>query len=52
MVGLIVLTSSDQLLFKLKIYFDFLYKTSYLTEEVNGNELSPSVCVPWHGYHS
>jgi hypothetical protein len=33
MVDLLVITSSDQLLFILKIFFDF-YKTSYLTEEV------------------
>ncbi len=39
---LLVLTSSDQLLFILKLYFSF-YKTNYLNEEVNRIERSPSV---------
>jgi hypothetical protein len=45
-VGLLVLTSLDQLLFTLKILFSFFYKTSYLNEEVNCTELFPSVSVP------
>jgi len=44
-VDLLVLTSLDKLLFILKYYFPF-YKTSYLNEEVNCTEPSPSVSVP------
>jgi hypothetical protein len=36
----------DQLLLMTLISFTFLYKTSYLNEEVNCTELSPSVSVP------
>ncbi len=43
---LFVLSSLDQLIFILKIYLHF-YKTSYLNEEVNCTEFSPSVSVPW-----
>jgi hypothetical protein len=39
MIGPIVLTSSDQLL----LVLNYLYKTSYLNEEVNSTEPSPSV---------
>jgi hypothetical protein len=49
-VDLLVLTSLDQLL-KLKNIISLLYKTSYLNEEVNCTEPSPSVGVPRHGYH-
>jgi len=45
-VHLLVLTSLDQLLFTLKLYFSF-YKTTYLNEEVNRTEPSfPSVRFP------
>jgi hypothetical protein len=42
----LVLTSSDQLLFTLKISFFLFYKMSYLNEEVNRKKPSPSVRVP------
>jgi len=42
-----VLTSLDKLIFRLKIVFTFFYKTSYLNEEVNCTEPSPSVSIPW-----
>jgi hypothetical protein len=38
-VGLLVLTSLDELLFKLKLYISF-YQTIYLNEEVNRTEHS------------
>jgi hypothetical protein len=44
-VHLLVLTSLDQWIFKLKILFTLL-QTSYLNEEVNCTELSPSVSFP------
>jgi hypothetical protein len=44
-VDLLVLTSLDQFVFK-NIIFLF-YKTSYLNEEANGTEPSPSVSIPW-----
>jgi hypothetical protein len=39
---LLELTSLDQLIFKMKKYFPLYYKTSYLNEEVNRTEPSPS----------
>ncbi len=45
-VDLLVLTSLDQLLFKLTLNFLF-YKATFLNEEVNCTEPSPSVRVPW-----
>ncbi len=47
-VDLLVLTSLDQLLWELKLNFPF-YKTTYLNEEVNCTEPSPSVRVPCLG---
>ncbi len=44
-VDLLVPTSSDQLLFVLKLYFSF-FKTTYLNEDVLCNEPFPSVRVP------
>jgi hypothetical protein len=46
MVDFLVLTNMDLLIFILKILFTFL-QTSYLNEEVNCTEPSPSVSVPW-----
>jgi hypothetical protein len=46
MVDLIVLTSLDHLLFKLKLLFTFFYKTTNLNEEVNCAEPSASVSIP------
>ncbi len=46
-VDLLVLTSSDQLILILKIWFIFFYKTSNLNEEIN---CTPSVSVPWLGF--
>jgi len=46
-VDFFVLTSLDELLLILQELFDFFYKTSYLNEEVNSTEPSPSVSVPW-----
>jgi hypothetical protein len=45
-VNLLVLASLDQLVFILKFLITFFYKTSYLNEEVNCTEPSPSVRVP------
>jgi hypothetical protein len=45
---LLVLTSSDKLLFKRNYIFLF-YKTTYSNEEVNCTEPHPSVRVPWVG---
>jgi hypothetical protein len=45
-VDLLVLTSLDQVHFILPTLCPF-YKTSYLNEEVNCTEHSPSVRVPW-----
>jgi hypothetical protein len=52
-VNLLALTSSDQLLFILKISFFLFYKTSYHKEEVNCLEPSSSVRVVClvYGYH-
>ena len=46
-VALLALTSLDEFIFILKIYVAFFYKTSYLNEEVNCTEPSPSVSIPW-----
>jgi hypothetical protein len=45
-VDLIVLTSLDQLLFILKLYFSIFAKKTYLNEEVNRTEPSNLVRVP------
>jgi hypothetical protein len=45
-VDLPVLTSLDQLLLVLKTQYTF-YTTSYLNEEVNRTEPSPSLSLPW-----
>ncbi len=45
-VGLLLLTSFDDLLFTLKILFIFFYKTSYLNEEIYCTEPSPPVSFP------
>jgi hypothetical protein len=45
-VDLLVLTSFDQLLFILKILFNLFSKISYLNEEANSTEPSPSVRIP------
>jgi hypothetical protein len=42
----LVLTSLDQLIFIMKIFFTFVCKTSYLNKEVNRTEPFPSVSVP------
>jgi hypothetical protein len=47
MVDLLVLTSSDRLLFLLKLYYYFFYKTTYLIKEVNCTKPSPSVSIAW-----
>jgi hypothetical protein len=44
MADLLELANSDQLLLMLNNVFLFIYKTSYLNEEVNCTEPSPSVC--------
>jgi hypothetical protein len=44
-VDLLILTCSDQLLHLLKIHSFFFYKTSYINEEVNCTQPSPSVRV-------
>ncbi len=44
-VDLLVLTSLDKLLLKLKTLFTS-YKMSWINEEVNCTEPSPSVCIP------
>jgi hypothetical protein len=46
-VDLLVLTSSEKLLFILNLYFFLFYETSYLNKEVNRTEPCPSVRVPW-----
>jgi len=46
-VDLLVLTGLDLLLFILKILFNFFCKTSYLNEEINCTDSSPSVSGPW-----
>jgi hypothetical protein len=43
---LLQLISLDQLLFIMKLNFS-CYKTTYLNEEVNCTESSPSVSIPW-----
>ncbi len=48
-VDLLVLTSREQQLFILKLYFLF-HKTTYLKEEVSCIEPSPSVRAPWLGW--
>jgi len=45
-VELLVLTSPDQLLFILKIFDYFFYKTTYLKVEVNRYESFPPVRLP------
>jgi hypothetical protein len=45
-IHLLAQTSLDQLRLILKTFFTF-YKTSYLNEEVNRTEPSPSVSIPW-----
>jgi hypothetical protein len=45
-VDLLVLNSSDQLLFALKLYFSF-YKTTILIRRSTVPEPSPSVSIPW-----
>ncbi len=45
-VDLLVLTGLDQLPLKLQILL-LSYTTSFLNEEVNRTEPSPSVSVPW-----
>jgi hypothetical protein len=42
----LVLTSLDQLIFIMNIFFTFVYKTRYLNEDVNRSEPFPSVSVP------
>ncbi len=39
-----------QIAFMLQLLFNFFYKTSYLNEEVNSTEPSPSVSFPWLAY--
>ncbi len=48
-VNLLVLTSLYKLLFYNEniLYILFFHKTSYLNEEVNCTEPSPSVSIPW-----
>ncbi len=46
-VDLFVLTSLEQVIFILKIIFTSFCKTSYLNQEVNCTEPSPSVWLPW-----
>jgi hypothetical protein len=43
-----VLTSLGQLIFKLKLCFFLFYKTTYLNEEDNRTDPSPSVSLPWY----
>jgi len=51
-VDLLALTRSDQPLLRLQIHFYILIKTSYLNEEVNCTEPSPSVRLPYyHNYY-
>jgi hypothetical protein len=49
-VDLLVLTTTNQLLFKQKLYFSFFYETTYLDEEVNCIEPTPSIRNPWLNY--
>jgi hypothetical protein len=49
---LLVQTSLDQLVFIIKLLFDFVYKTRYLNEEVNCTEPPPSVSVPCIEYQN
>jgi hypothetical protein len=51
-VDLLVLPNLDQLLFKLKLYFSFFYKTTYLNEEVKCTDPFPSLRLPWLVYLS
>jgi hypothetical protein len=48
---LLVPSSLGQLLLKLKTLFTFLQKRANTYEEVNCTEPSPSVSVPWSGWH-
>jgi hypothetical protein len=48
-VDLLVSTGLDQLLYNLKLFFPF-YKTTYLNEEVNRTDPSPSIRLPWNVY--
>ncbi len=48
----LLLTSLDQLTFIFKILFFHFYKTSYLNEEVNSTEPSPSVSIPCSTWYS
>jgi hypothetical protein len=45
-IDLLVQDSFDQLLFILKISFNFFYETSYVSEEVNGTEPSRLLVFP------
>jgi hypothetical protein len=47
-VDLLVLTCSDQLLLILKVYIYFFYQTSYINEEGDCTEPSPTVRITWH----
>jgi hypothetical protein len=51
-VDLLVLTSLDQLLSKLKILFTFVAKQTTLLRRSNVLSLSPSVRIPWSGTSS
>ncbi len=48
---LLVLTGLDKLLLIQQTLFTFFNETSYLSEEVNRTEPSPSVSVPWFMLH-
>jgi hypothetical protein len=50
-VDLLVLTSLDEVLFNLKLYFPFFTKTTYLNEEVNCTDPFPSVRLPCSMLH-
>jgi hypothetical protein len=52
MVDLHFITSIDQLLFKLKLYFPFFYKTTYLNEEVTCTEPFLQLAFPVRTYRS
>jgi hypothetical protein len=41
-------TSLEELLLIVKLLFSFCYNTSFLNEEVNCTEPSPSISVPWY----
>ncbi len=45
-IDLLVLTSIDQLLLILKIFFFLIYQLSFLNKEVNGTKLSSTVRFP------